>query len=293
LECLFQERKKKVILELYAQGKNVREIAKEAHVSFRDIGAILREASAEENKKETEDRPLSPAANAYRMFSEGKAPIDVAVSLNLEQPEASTLELMKLQCLKKVYDDLGKDLGPLLELYALCKSAGFDKKRITGLLKMADDSLKGFEYRYKLIKEEVENLEHRKMDLQMDIKNQVREIGALKKIQNFHRLNSSRESGKLSMLQNKRMRLENLVRRFEDNNEDYKRINHTVEEHLKRVLSDNKGLLWLALASLTESIRNQPEGFRNLFFASSAPSSLYYLKHTIRCYWLRPKSYTL
>ena len=91
-------------------------------MSFRDIGAILKKASAEENENgQTTDKmeqhpALSVSAQSYKLFSEGKTPIDVAVSLNLTQPEVTHFyreywDLMKLQCLNKIYDDLGEDIG--------------------------------------------------------------------------------------------------------------------------------------------------------------------------------------
>jgi chromosome segregation ATPase len=167
--------------------------------------------------------PLSVSAQSYKLFSEGKTPIEVAVSLNLTQPEVTQFyreywDLMKLQCLNKIYEDLGDEIGPFLKLYALCKSSDFDKKHVVELLRMADDNLQDFEYRYKLLKEEVADLERRKENLQKDIKNLEEEIGALKKIQNYYQRTSNHESRKLSILQAKRSQLENLVRRFENDN---------------------------------------------------------------------------
>ena len=194
---LTRQEKERLVLEQYNQGKTIREIAKEPRMSFRDIGAILKKASAEENENgQTADKmeqhpSLSISAQSYKLFSEGKTPVDVAVSLNLTQPEVTQFyreywDLMKLQCLNKIYEDLGDDIGHFLKLYALCNSAGFDKKHVIELLKMADDNLQGFEYRYKLLKEEADDLERKKYTLQKNIKNLEEEIGTLKKIHNFH-----------------------------------------------------------------------------------------------------------
>ena len=65
--------------------------------------------------------PLSVSAQAYRSFAERKTPIDVAISLDLTQQEATKYyrefwELKKLQCLNQVYQDLRGDLGPFLKL---------------------------------------------------------------------------------------------------------------------------------------------------------------------------------
>ena len=174
------------------ENNTIREIAKEARMSFRDISAILKNASARKNEnsqskeKEVGCHPLSPVTQAYKLFSEGKAPVEVAVSLNLTHPEVTQFyreywDLMKLHCLNKIYEDLDEDIGAFLKLYALCNSTCFDKKHVNELLRMADDDLEGFELKYKLLKEEVADFERRKQNLQKDIKNQERKIGALKR----------------------------------------------------------------------------------------------------------------
>ena len=95
-----QERERRV-LALYNQGKTIREIAKEVRMSFRDIGAILNKAveekktegikqqdDAEENR-EQEQQHLSLAAQAYKLFSDRKTPLEVAIALNLKESEAT------------------------------------------------------------------------------------------------------------------------------------------------------------------------------------------------------------
>ena len=39
-----RQERERFVLDLYNQGKNIREIAKEARISFRDIGVILNKA---------------------------------------------------------------------------------------------------------------------------------------------------------------------------------------------------------------------------------------------------------
>jgi len=48
-----------MVLELYEQGKPVREIAKKAQMSFQDISAIIRAAD-----EESESRPLQKRSAA-------------------------------------------------------------------------------------------------------------------------------------------------------------------------------------------------------------------------------------
>jgi hypothetical protein len=49
---LTRQEREKLVLELYNQGKTIREIAKEARMSFRDIGVILNKAIEEKTKGE-------------------------------------------------------------------------------------------------------------------------------------------------------------------------------------------------------------------------------------------------
>jgi predicted transcriptional regulator len=280
---LTRQEKEKMVLEQYNQGKTIRDIAKELRMSFRDIGAILKKSSAEENENgQTADKmekhpPLSISAQSYNLFSEGKTPVEVAISLNLTQQEVTHFyreywNLKKLQCLNKIYEDLGDDIGQFLKLYALCNSAGFDKKHVIELLKMSDDNLQGFEYRYKLLKEEADDLEHKKYTLQKNIRNLEEEISALKKIQNYYQRTSNHESRKLSVLQTKRSQLANLVKRFEEDNKEYTKIKRSVEEKVNSALTDKKALLQLALASLTDTIKSQPDMYSNLLVISSKPT---------------------
>jgi DNA-binding CsgD family transcriptional regulator len=98
-----QERERLVLDLYYNQGKTYREISKEARISPRDIGIILNkvveeksEASKEEQrdnidleKNQTQAQHLSLSAQAYKLFSEGKTPLEVAIALNLRESETT------------------------------------------------------------------------------------------------------------------------------------------------------------------------------------------------------------
>jgi transcriptional regulator len=69
---LTRQEKEQKVLDLYNQGKTIRDIAKELRMSFRDIGAILKKASGELEEKQDIKESLSPYNKAYRLFSKGK-----------------------------------------------------------------------------------------------------------------------------------------------------------------------------------------------------------------------------
>ena len=70
---LTRQEKERLVIELYNQGKIIRDIAREVRMSFRDIGLILKKASGEkEEKQDRKQSLLSPSSQAYQLFSEGK-----------------------------------------------------------------------------------------------------------------------------------------------------------------------------------------------------------------------------
>ena len=99
-DCTYNEREKKV-LELYDQGKNTREIAKELRMSLRDIGFILKKGQLNHRTATIMDKgsnsgnnnnnkpPNEKATQAYKLFSEGKTPVEVAIQLSLSEKEAT------------------------------------------------------------------------------------------------------------------------------------------------------------------------------------------------------------
>jgi hypothetical protein len=102
MNLLNRQETENLIIDLYYnQKKTFREIQRIVRKSPRDIKVIL-------NKIEPERAALSIPAPAYRLFSEGKTPIEVAIILNIREPEATqfNLEYWKLRDkLKRIYQE--------------------------------------------------------------------------------------------------------------------------------------------------------------------------------------------
>ena len=82
---LTSKQREKLVLDLYNEGKTIKEIAKEAKMSFRDIGYILKAG----NRKNRQMQSIS--SQAYKLFSEGKIVLQVAIALSLRDHEVSAL----------------------------------------------------------------------------------------------------------------------------------------------------------------------------------------------------------
>ena len=74
------------ILELYEQGKTIREITHLEHVSPNRISSILKMARTKaEEAEEAEHKALifATESQALELFSEGKTPTEVAIKLRI------------------------------------------------------------------------------------------------------------------------------------------------------------------------------------------------------------------
>ena len=258
---LNRKEKEQLIVDLYNNGSSYREIAKEARVSLRDIKGILDKANGVQS--------LSKSSQAYRMFSEGKSPTDVAIALDMREHEVTQLykeswTLKQLYDLNSIYLETKGDLGSFVKLYKLSKAAGLNAEHVVRILKLADDDLLRLEGKYYNLKSEVKSLEAKKESLIriiQDYDNQVTALG--KSFDSYCRL-CQEEEIRLTDLQRQRLKAEALVSHFENNNEEYVKIRNVVEHKVYSTLSNAALLLKLAVSSVIHSIRNNPEQYVQL-----------------------------
>jgi hypothetical protein len=69
---------------------------------------------------------MSAFSQAYRLFSEGKAPLDVAIELNLKQPEATRYyrqywKLRQLHNLYLIHEEIGNGIVHIVKHYKKMK----------------------------------------------------------------------------------------------------------------------------------------------------------------------------
>jgi hypothetical protein len=100
----------------------------------------LKEEEARRQKYKDQQRQEGVSCKAYKLFFEDKTPVQVAITLNLGQPEVSKLyrEYCKLNRLHKLYlayTELGDDaIGDFLKLHELSKKEGIDREQVLKLL---------------------------------------------------------------------------------------------------------------------------------------------------------------
>ena len=79
--------KEQLVIKLHQEGKSFREIASIAHLSFSDIGAILRKIDGKDDGIEMKDlKNKSKDTQALYLFSIGKTPLEVTIELRSYNP---------------------------------------------------------------------------------------------------------------------------------------------------------------------------------------------------------------
>ena len=122
--------KEQYVIELYKQNRTVREIAKIMHMSFGEIGKILKkfkkEAERERGHTDEEEidnnEPKSKKSQAFKLFSEGKTPVQVVIALDIPADEVHAihreyLELNGMYDVLQVYDQI-RNLQSILFLHS-------------------------------------------------------------------------------------------------------------------------------------------------------------------------------
>jgi hypothetical protein len=151
------EREKLVIDLYYNQRKNVRQIAQEARISFRDISAIIKKKEAAVNNggngngNVNNSHSNEKATQAYRLFSEDKKPFEVAIELGIREAQVNKFfrefwKLKNLNQLNEMYTQIRYYLPSFLKLHKALKRKGltadnvewFAKAIETGAIKIRD-----------------------------------------------------------------------------------------------------------------------------------------------------------
>jgi hypothetical protein len=136
--------KEQYVIRLYQENKSTREIAKLMHMSFRDIGSIIKkvklEAGGEKGPLEVDDiKSKSKTTQALKLFSELKSPIEVAIALDLPVDQVRTIyrqywELDGMHRLAQIYEEAKYDVHDLLRLHKMVKDRGMEKQDIINVL---------------------------------------------------------------------------------------------------------------------------------------------------------------
>ncbi|HZC50624.1 MAG TPA: hypothetical protein VE244_16355, partial [Nitrososphaeraceae archaeon] len=171
----------------------------------------MKEEQNDAKKNQQELHHLSLSAQAYKLFSDRKTPLEVAIALNLRESEATKFykeywKLKQLHNLNMVYEDLKGDIEPFLKLFRLSKAKGMGVKQVVNLLTIANNDLPAIEQRVKRLRNDMNMLQFQKRIDERSLDQLNNKISSTTKLLNSFRMSCKRERRVIEKLYNERAR---------------------------------------------------------------------------------------
>ena len=264
-----EDRRKRVIDLYFNRHKTYAEIAEIERISPRDIHAIIREEETRRQKYQHQQKQEEISSKAYELFSGGKNPVEVAIALNLREPDATKYyreywQLKRLDKLYSTYNELGDEgIRDFLKLYKLVKKERMGIEQVVKILQLVDeDDDIGLSSIEKLRKWRIDEI--RDLDMQIErSKNHLQsvndETASARALLNSYHISCERKRQEAVTLNNEISMLDTLVNLCQSNNEGYSKLKQIVKENVKAVLSENKQIISVSFAALIQTLKTDPQ----------------------------------
>jgi hypothetical protein len=254
-----REEKRQLVCQLYKDGKTMREIAKEVHMSFSHIGSITKNLNDESESKTKEK---SKESQALELFKKGKNPVDVSITIDLNPSEVVQIygqfwELRGLYNLLDLYKMVKADTSLLMRVHDVVKKYDLSKKDIINIVYYAD--------KYCFLKEEVDDLEmqfdhlmkqrHIANDSLLYTKKKQMELAG--QIETYNDIIKQ----KLACIENVDIeikKLENQISLLKNDDKYYAKFEQNAREKLGVILKERRWILASAISAVIESMRKEP-----------------------------------
>jgi hypothetical protein len=147
MDWLSKAEKEEVVIQLYKENKSFREIATLMHMSFRDIGAITKkvelQAARERGYVANDIEPKSKESQAFKLFLEGRSPVEVAIALDEPGDRVRAGFIMQLKYIMRMEECIRcGEVGSCVNRgYWMCIPC-YDQQKWYALIMPNDDSLR-------------------------------------------------------------------------------------------------------------------------------------------------------
>jgi uncharacterized coiled-coil DUF342 family protein len=252
--------KHQLVCQLYKEGKTMREIAREVHMSFGDIGSIIKKLNEELEPKNQE---ISRESQALKLFNEDKDPVDVAITLDLPASKAEGIykQFLKLRGLTRMvnlYEEIKADIPLLARLYDTVKAYDLTKDDINNIVRYAPEHLY-LKDDIKEMKEQLDSLLNQKSKATTSL------LSIKKKHTEFEEridelsVSSMRKMSYIENLLSKIEQLETYFSKLKNSDECYTKFEQFAKEKLDSIIKDSRWILSLAVVSVIESMKKDPQ----------------------------------
>jgi hypothetical protein len=129
------------------------------------------------------------STQAYKLFSEGKTPIDVAIQLSLSEKEATRYyteywKLKRLYSLYHIYQESKGNLSYILKLCRLAKRQGITADNIEWFVSMVNIgtyNIPELQKQYAKLQDEVQVIDHKRVVSKAELDNMNNQISILRR----------------------------------------------------------------------------------------------------------------
>jgi hypothetical protein len=262
-----KEREERVLELHFNQNKNYRQIAQEMKMSLRDIGEIINRAKEEKERQEHK----SIFVQTYDLFSKGKTPLQVAIDLNIGQAQVTRyysdyLKLRGLEDITKLYIEFKGDVSYFVSLCKAAKAAKMGIPQVVNLLRIANNYLPSVQRRYNQLQNENNILESIITDKSVEVQNLNGQIRNKEESLETIKSECRGEAALLGGLRQQTAKVQAFMYNYKNNNEEYIEVIKSIENKISDFLSDKKTFLKIAIISVIESMRNDPEKYSALVY---------------------------
>src|SRR5215207_1399153 len=272
-----EEEKRRIIDLYFNQAKTILEVCRIMGKSSHDVIPVIKEhrlrlapkdisdskeqVTQEKGSSSEQDRTI-PNVKAYKLFDEGKSPLEVAAELNLPGPQVQQFyveywRLKQMHQLFNVYQEIQNCIGYFLKLFRLGKKERFTPEQIMKLVQMADNIHK-LQEKLQQLQSEIIDIEKKKSKSKEELKNLHNEIRTTQEKLTSVNKTFNMKYEELKEACSQARKLQNYVEQFKEG-QDYQELEAMVRSEVVKTLLDNKKLLQNALVSIIVALRNYPD----------------------------------
>ena len=178
-------------------------------------------ADSQSNQKSTQ---------AYKLFSEGKSPVEVAIQLGLSEKEATRYyteywRLKRLYSLYDIYQESKGNLSYILKLCTLAKRQGITADNIEWFVNMVNIgiyNIPDLQKQYAKLQDEVQVIDHQKVVSKAELDNMNNQISILRRTMYQLSATCNDKRNEIAYLKNQIQALEGYVNGFNGGNQQKK-----------------------------------------------------------------------
>jgi hypothetical protein len=250
------------IIDLYFnQHKTIREVCKILGKSSRYAVPIIKEHRLRLADNPEQEKDLTEV-RAYRLFVEGKSPMEVATKLNLsgstvQQYYIQYWKLENMYELNEIYNEIKDNMGHFVELVRLAKKEHLTPEEVIGLINMSND-IQDLKIQHKQLNVGIVELESKLYANKDELKRLKYQITEATNLIEIKSENIERKSQILTELISQKQKLEQYME-YIKSSQDYKEIEQIAANKVTELLSDNKQLLDYAFISVVTVLRSNSD----------------------------------